>query len=345
MGEYPLHDDLPLVDLHRHLDSTVRPATVLEIARQHGIAMPANTPERLRPLIQIDQPVSSLPEFFERFDLLLRIFVDYDAIYRVARENLEIAISEGIDYVELRFSPLFMATVHHLDPSEITRTICRAVREATDLPIRANLIVIMSRQFGPDGCRSELEAAVACAGQGVVALDLAGDEANYPGQLFVDHFRRARAAGLHTIAHAGEAAGPESVRQAVEGLGAERIGHAVHAVEDPAVMDLLAERGIAVESCLTSNLQTVTVRSLEEHPLPLFLRRGICVTLNTDDPGISAIDLPHEYRLLGRLPLTSEEARQVRLNGTLASFLSPAEKQDLLRECRGAASAPQRDNL
>src|SRR5512136_1016991 len=107
--------DLPLVDLHRHLDSTVRPATVLDLARQHGIALPAATSAGLRPWMQIDRPVATLTEFFQRFDLLLRIFVDYDAIYRVARENLEIAAAEGIDYVELRFSPLFMATVHHLD--------------------------------------------------------------------------------------------------------------------------------------------------------------------------------------------------------------------------------------
>lgn len=341
MDPAPFLDDLPLVDLHRHLDSTVRPATVLELARQHGIPLPADTPEGLRPYMQIDRPVATLPEFFQRFDLLLRILVDYDAIYRVARENLEIAAGEGIDYVELRFSPLFMASVHPLNPTEITHTICRAVREAADLPIRANLIVIMSRQLGPEGCRAEMEAALACAGEGVVALDLAGDEANYPGELFVEHFSRARAAGLHTIAHAGEAAGPESVRQAVEELGAERIGHAVRAAQDPAVVALLAERGIAVESCLTSNLQTLTVRSLQEHPLPLFLRQGICVTLNTDDPGISAIDLPHEYGLLGQLSLTPDEVRQVRLNGTLAAFLSPEEKKALLGR-RSKAPAPQR---
>jgi len=326
--------DIPLVDLHRHLDGTVRPATILELARQHGIALPADTAAELRPFIQIDRPVATLPEFFQRFDLLLRVLVDYDAVYRVARENLEDAWAEGIDYVELRFSPLFMAAVHPLDPLEITRTICRAVREATDLPIQANLIVIMSRQLGPAGCWQELEAALACAGQGVVALDLAGDEANYPGQLFVEHFRRARAAGLHTIAHAGEAAGPESVRQAVEQLGAERIGHAVRAAEDPAVVQLLAERGIAVESCLTSNLQTLTVRSLAEHPLPRFLRHGIRVTLNTDDPGISAIDLPHEYSLLEQLALSPAEVRQVQLNGVLAAFLSPAEKEQLLERRR-----------
>jgi len=334
MDPSPFLDDLPLVDLHRHLDSTVRPATVLEIARRHGIALPADTPEGLRPWMQVDRPVATLPEFFQRFDPMLRIFVDHDAIYRVTRENLEIAAAEGIDYVELRFSPLFMASVHHLNPTMITRTICQAVREATDLPIQANLIVIISRHLGTEGSWAELEAALDCAGKGVVALDLAGDEANYPGELFVEHFRRARAAGLHTIAHAGEAAGPESVRQAVEGLGAERIGHGVRAAEDPTVLDLLAERGIAVESCLTSNVQTQTVPALTAHPLALFLRRGIRATLNTDDPGISAIDLPHEYGLLGQLALTPEEVRQVRLNGVLAAFLSAEERACLIEAKR-----------
>ncbi|MGB9724035.1 MAG: adenosine deaminase [Chloroflexia bacterium] len=327
-------DDLPLVDLHRHLDGNVRLRTIWEVARKKGLPLPAATPEGLRLFIQVSEPIPSLPEFFKRFALLQQTFVDYETVYRIARENLEDAVAEGLDYVELRFSPLFMAEVHHLKPREITRAICQAVSDSTDLPIRANLIVIMSRQFGPLGCQEELEAALAWAGRGVVALDLAGDEAGYPGHLFVEHFRRARAAGLHTIAHAGEASGPESVRQAVEELGAERLGHAVRAAEDPALLDLLAERGIAVESCLTSNLQTLTVRTLAEHPLPRFLRHGIRVTLNTDDPVISGIDLPHEYRLLQEMDLTPEEVRRIRLNGVEAAFLSPEEKLALLEQAR-----------
>ena len=330
MPETMLLDDLPLVDLHRHLDGNVRLETILDVAHQHGLPLPAGTVEGLRPHIQVQEPIPSLPKFFERFALLQQTFVDYATVYRVARENLEDALEEGLDYVELRFSPLFMAAVHHLNPLEIARTICQAVQEATDLPIRANLIVIMSRQFGAEGCRVELEAALALAGRGVVAVDLAGDEAGYPGDFFVKHFQRARSAGLHTTAHAGEAVGPESVRQAVEGLGVERLGHAVRAAEDPALLDLMAERGIAVESCLTSNLQTMTVRSLSEHPLPLFLRKGIRVTLNTDDPVISGIDLPHEYGLLQQgLGLTPQEVRQVRLNGLEAAFLDAGERQDL----------------
>jgi adenosine deaminase len=335
MDEPPFLDDLPLVDLHRHLDGNVRLETILDVAQRHGFALPADTVEGLRPHVQVQAPIPSLPEFFKRFALLQQTFVDCETIYRVTRENLEDAIAEGLDYVELRFSPLFMAAVHGLEPREIARTVCQAIAEATDLPIRANLIVIMSRQFGPAGCVAELKAALELAGRGVVAVDLAGDEAGYPGHLFVEHFRRARAAGLHVTAHAGEAAGPESVRQAVEELGAERLGHAVRAVEDPTLLDLLAQRGVAVESCLTSNLQTLTVRTLAEHPLPLFLRRGIRVTLNTDDPIISGIDLPHEYGLLQRgLGLTAQEVRQVQLNGLEAAFLQPRAKRELLEKAR-----------
>jgi adenosine deaminase len=334
MAEPLPHDDLPLVDLHRHLDGNVRLETVLEVAHRYGLALPADTVEGLRPYVQVQEPIPSLPRFFERFALFQQTFVDYDVVYRVTRENLEDAVAEGLDYVELRFSPLFMAAVHRLDPREIVRAACRAVLEAEDLPIRANLIVILSRQFGPEGALLELEAALVGAGHGVVAVDLAGDEAGYPGRLFVEHFHRARVAGLHTIAHAGEAAGAESVRQAVLELGAERLGHAVRAAEDPALVDLLSERGIAVESCLTSNLQTLTVRSLAEHPLPLFLRRGICVTLNTDDPAISGIDLAHEYRLLSQMGLSGEEIRRIRWNGLQAAFLSQQEKEALLERAR-----------
>ena len=127
-------------------------------------------------------------------------------------------------------------------------------------------------------------------------------------------------------------------------LGAERIGHGVRAAEDPALLDLLAERGIAIESCLTSNVQTRTVPTLAAHPLPLFLRRGIRVTLNTDDPTISGIDLPHEYGLLRReLGLTPEEVRQVRRNGLEAAFLRPDEKQELLARARRRALESRRE--
>ena len=326
-------DDLPLVDLHRHLDGNVRLETVLDIARQRRIRLPADDPEGLRPYVQVQRPVPGLMDFIAKFDLLKEIFVDTEAIERIAYENLEDAVREGIDYIELRFSPAFMGERHGLDPRSVTGAICSALRAAHGrLPVMAKLIVIMSRHLGEERCWDELEAALAYQDQGVVALDLAGDEANYPGARFRRHFERARAAGLHITVHAGESSGPDSVRQAIEELGAERIGHAVHAVEDERVLALIAERGVAIESCPTSNVQTSTVASYAAHPLPLFLRRGLLVTLGSDDPGISAINLPHEYRVArDQLGLASHELRRLQANGVRAAFLSEHEREELLR--------------
>ena len=328
----PIAHDLPLVDLHRHLDGNVRLQTVLELGRLHGVALPADTVEGLRPFVQVQGVAPSLMDFIAKFELLKLAFVDEDAIARIAEENIEDAHREGIAYIELRLSPAFMGERYGLSPERVLRACCRGVRAGTaKWPVRANLIGIMSRHLGEAVCWTELEAAIACMGEGVVAVDLAGDEANFPGSRFVRHFARARAAGLHITVHAGEADGPASVRQAIEQLGAERIGHGVRAIEDKSVMALIAERGIAIESCPTSNVQTSTVPSYAAHPLPQFLRRGLCVTLASDDPGISAIDLPHEYRVArDELGLSPSELRQLQLNGVRAAFLSDAERRALL---------------
>lgn len=333
MRPVPIAPDLPLVDLHRHLDGNVRLETVLDLGRAYGVALPADTVEGLRPYGQVQGVTPSLMDFIAKFDLLKLVFVDEDAIARIAEENIEDAAREGIDYVELRCSPAFMGERYGLASRRVLAAVCRGVRAGlARFPVQARVIGIMSRHLGEAVCWEELEAAIALQSEGVTAIDLAGDEANFPGRRFVRHFQRAREAGLRVTVHAGEAAGPESVRQAIEELGAERIGHAVHAAADPALLDLMAARGIAVESCPTSNVQTSTVPAYAAHPLPLFLRRGLCVTLGSDDPGISAIDLPHEYRVArDELGLNEAELRQLQRNGVQAAFLSPAEKEALLR--------------
>lgn len=331
MDTTPIAPDIPLVDLHRHFDGNVRLATMLDLARQHGLRLPADTVEGLRPYVEVQQTVPGLMDFIGRLDWYREVFVDVAAIERIAYENLEDAVREGVDYVELRFSPYFMGQRHGLDEHAIVGAVCHAVRAARGrLPVQAQLIVIMSRTYGQEACWRELETALAFQGQGVVAVDLAGDEARFPAPLFQRHFDRARAAGLHITVHAGEAAGPESVRQAIELLGAERLGHAVRAIEDEAVMQLIAERQIPIESCPTSNIQTSTVPSYAAHPLPLFLRRGLIATLGSDDPGISAIDLPYEYRVArDQLGLTPAELRQLQANGVRAAFLTDAERAEL----------------
>ena len=269
--------------------------------------------------------------FFEKFEYMIGVLADYEACSRVAYENVEDAYLEEIDYIELRFSPNFMAKPHHLDPSGVVEAIIEGTdRARRNFDVKVNLIGILSRTYGPDQCWKELESLLPYKDQ-LVALDLAGDEVNFPGTLFVDHFKEGRNAGWHITVHAGEEAGPDSIWQAVEELGAERIGHGVSAVQDPVLMRYLAENGIGVETNLTSNLQTRVIDEYSKHPLRIFLEKGILATINTDDPGISDIDLKYEFEFAAeRAGLTKSQKKLAQQNAVKIAFLSEQEKRDLL---------------
>jgi adenosine deaminase len=234
-----------------------------------------------------------------------------------------------------------MAEAHRLEPAGVVEAVVDGVAAARrDLPMRANLIGILSRTYGPEAAWSELAALLGHRDQ-LVAVDLAGDEANWPGTLFIEHINRARAAGLEITIHAGESAGPESIWQALLGLHATRIGHAVSAVQDPALLDHLASQRIGVEASLTSNVQTSTVPDYASHPARQLVEHGILVTLNTDDPGISNIDLRHEYDIAAAAAgLTAPQIRQVQGNALAVAFLTPDEKQTLVsaREAKAVHS-------
>lgn len=323
---------LPLIDLHRHLDGSVRLETILELGRQHNLPLPAWDVEGLRPHVQITEPQPGVMAFIAKFKWMVGVLVDYDACWRIAYENVEDLGREGIHYAELRFSPWFMSEPHHLDPQGVMEAVIDGVRAGvrdTGTPVK--LIGILSRTYGPETAWKELEALLKFRDH-LAAIDLAGDEANFPGELFVAHIRQAREAGLRVTIHAGESAGPHSVRQAVLELGADRLGHAVHAVEDPSLMALLAERGTGIEANLTSNVQTSTVPDYASHPMRQFLQRGLLATLNTDDPGISAITLPYEYEVAAPAAgLTPDEIRQAQRNALQVAFLTDEERQALLR--------------
>lgn len=325
--------DLPFIDLHRHLDGSVRLETILDLGRKHRLPLPAWTVDELRPHVQITEPQPGVMAFIARFKWMVGVLVDYDACYRIAYENVQDVVKEGIDYAELRFSPWFMAEPHHLDPAGVVDAVVEGVKAGCrDFNARVNLIGIISRTYGVDIGWKELNALLTRADD-IVGLDLAGDEANYPAALFQDHFKKGRDAGWHVTVHAGEASGAQSIWDALQLLGAERIGHGVHAVEDLRLMDYLAEYKIGVEVNLTSNLQTQTVGDLTQHPVKKFLAHGIPVSLNTDDPGISNINLRYEYEVAApKANLTREEIRQLQLNALWTSFLTDDEKEALLAE-------------
>ena len=322
--------NIPLVELHRHLDGNIRLSTILELTRQHNIPLPAQDVESLRPYVQVKDPQTGVMAFIRKFKLPLAVLVDGEACRRVAYENVGDAKREGIDYIELRFSPWFMAEKNHLDPFMVVEAVVDGIAAGVRaFGVNVNLIGILSRTYGPEIAFKELEALLSQR-EAITALDLAGDEANFPAEWFTEHFRRARYAGWHVTAHAGEIMGADSIWHALRDLEAERIGHALSAVQDPILMDYLADHRIGVESSLTSNVQTSCVKDFASHPIKTFLEHGICATINTDDPGISDIDLLNEYKIAApQAGLTKQQIHQVQVNALDAAFLSEEEKQTL----------------
>jgi adenosine deaminase len=336
-----IDSQLPLIDLHRHLDGNVRLETILDLGLQYDLPLPARDLENLRPFVQVTDPQPDILAFFAKFQWQTIGMVNPEVCRRIAFENMLDAAREGIAYIELRFSPWFMAAAHKLDPTAVTEAVVEGVRAgAEETGVRANLIGILSRTYGPEMAWQELAALLTCR-DAITALDLAGDEIHFPGDLFIDHFKKARDAGWHITVHAGESAGPESVWQALRELGAERIGHAVHAPADPTLIAHLCQHAIPIESNLTSNVQTSTVASYSDHPMRFFLEQDLCATINTDDPGISAIDLPFEYNIAApRAGLTPPMIRQAQLNALQAAFLSNAEKESLLKKFKRSSEEP-----
>ncbi len=334
--------DLPLIDLHRHLDGNVRLDTIVELGRRFGVELPGRNVEELRPHVEVTGVEPDLVTWLGRLLWMIRVLGDYDACRRIARENVEDAHAEGLDYVELRFSPSYMARPHGLDPVAVTGAVIDGVGEgsaATGLPVK--LIGILSRTYGPEACAVELDALLAHR-EWITALDLAGDEASWPAELFVEHFARGRDAGWEITVHAGEAGGADSVWAAIDRLGATRIGHGVRAIDDPRLLDALAERRIGLEVNLTGNLQTSTVPSLAEHPLRRFLELGLLATINTDNPVVIGFDLRHEYESAASAAgLDPGQIRQAQANALEIAFLTPAEGRRLRELARRPTPPPE----
>lgn len=322
--------NLPLTDLHRHLDGNIRTKTILELGQQFNVKLPADNIEQLTPHVQIVEAEPSLVAFLSKLDWGVAVLGDLDACRRVAYENVEDALNAQIDYAELRFSPYYMAMKHNLPLAGVVEAVVDGVRAGVrDFGIQANLIGIMSRTFGTEACQQELNAILTQKDK-IVAVDLAGDELGQPGDRFISHFKQVRDAGLKVTVHAGEAAGAESMWQAIKELGAERIGHGVKAIHDPRLMDYLVEKRIGIESCLTSNLQTSTVDSLSLHPIKQFLEHGVLACLNTDDPAVEGIELPYEYEVAApQAGLSQAQIRQAQINGLELAFLTEEDKKAL----------------
>lgn len=328
-----IYPDLPLIDLHRHLEGNIRLETILDLGREFNIPVPAQTAEGLRPFACVSGQQPGVMAFLEKFNLPMSVLGSEDACRRIALEAVLDAAAEGIDYLELRFSPLFMAEVHHLDPAGVVAAVVDGIKAGIlQSGIMVKPLGIISRTYGPALAEKELSALLTCA-QDIAGLDLAGDEAHYPAELFTAQFDKAIEAGWKITVHAGEADGPESIWKSIQLLGAQRIGHGLAAIQDNALMDYLFERQIGIECNLTSNVQTSSVADYASHPLRTFLENGLLASINSDDPGISGIDLPYEYNIAAPLAgLSEKQIRQAQLNALESAFLNPKEKVALIQK-------------
>ena len=322
---------LPKVDLHRHLEGSLRLETLAEIAQEHGIDLPSYNIEQLRPYVQFTDEEPGFHRFLEKFKLLRRFYTTREAVRRVAYEAVVDAASDNVKYLELRFSPSALAHAQNFPLPEVVEWVVEAVEQAqAETGVQARLICAVVRHDSYDLAQQVIEVAIAYRNHGVVGVDLTGDEVHYPAAPFVPLFKRAADHGLGITIHAGEAGNAANVREAVETLHAQRIGHGIRSIEDSNVVQLLRQRNVTLEICPTSNLQTGVVDNFGLHPLRDLHVLGVNVTINTDDPSVSDTSLTDEYMVaMMGLGVNLRDLRICTRNSIRAAFLSPEEKQRL----------------
>lgn len=337
---------MPKIDLHRHLEGSLRLGTLLEIAREFGLDIPATSLEGLRPYVQITNDPPDHEAFLSKFEVLRYFYRSPEAVYRLAYEAVADAAADNVRYLELRFSPQALSRVCGFALADVTDWVIEAVERASlDHDIEVGLIVTLVRHDPIDQAREVAKVAFDRSGKGIVGIDLAGNEVKFPPAPFKPIFREAKEIGLGITVHAGEWASALGVRQAIEELYADRIGHGVRAMENSEVLQLVRERNAALEVCLTSNLQTGVVRSLSHHPLVDMLSVGLLATLNTDDPSISNITLTDEYRRATKvLGLSYADLRRMILNAAAAAFLPEDGRRRLVNRFEKLLPVPTHDN-
>jgi adenosine deaminase len=327
---------LPKVELHRHLEGSLRLNTMLEIAGAQGIIVPTSIGS-LSNLVQVQKSEpSTYQNFLAKFSTLRLFYCSPEVIYRVAREVVEDAAKDNVRYLELRFTPLALSRAEHFPLGDVMDWVCEsALKAASEFGLRVGLIVSVNRHESVELAEQVAWLASARLGSGLVGLDLAGNEAEFPAGPFAGIFREAKQSGLKLTIHAGEWGGAANVREALEIFDADRIGHGVRVLEDASTVALARERGTAFEVCVTSNYQTGVMQASLEHPLMKMLKEGINVTLGADDPSISQITLTDEYhRVCEDMELSQSKLKELILAAGKAAFLPDQERQNLIDELK-----------
>ena len=324
---------IPKVGLHEHLDGSLRPATVVELARECGYReLPTEDPETLGRWFFEGADQKQLSKYLEGFRHTIAVLQRAEALERVAYECLADAAAENVVYQELRFAPHFH-TREKLGLDAVMLAVLRGMRRAQEeFGIGFGLIVCALRNEAPELSVKLVELALAYREQGCVGFDLAGEEAGHPAKEHLTAFQLAKRMNFSLTIHAGESFGPESIWQALQYCGAHRIGHGTRLVEDlvvyggkvvkiGALAQYVLDHRIPLEVCLSSNVHTGATAAIATHPFPIFQRLGFRLTLNTDNRLMSSTTLSNEYYLAARtFDLELDDLETLAINGMKSSF-------------------------
>lgn len=328
--EINFYHSLPKVELHRHLEGSLRLDTLLEIARQYDLPIPGR--EDLRPLVQVVQsdPRTS-QNFLSKFETLRNFYRSPEIIRRVTAEAITDAAADNIHYLELRFTPAALSKTANLPIADVMDWVLDGVRATQGVDnISTRLLASVNRHESLELAEQVAQHAVDRLNEGIVGLDLAGDEAHFPAAPFEPIFRAARQSGLKTTIHAGEWGPAANVAEAIDLFMADRIGHGVRVLEDPGVVAAARGSSVPFEVCPTSNFQSGVVSDLSRHPVQKMIDLGLITTINTDDPGISQISLGSEYSLVCEQNGLSLEILKQRVFAASQAAFIPQEEQETL---------------
>ena len=312
-----------VTELHLHLDGSLRPETVWELAKEQGIRLPAESAEEVKYKMEVPEDCRTLEEYLERFDLPLLVLQRADAIERVTYELVEDLAKEGVDYAEIRFAPQLSVNGGLTQDEVVEAAIRGAERGMKTYPeIRVGLILCCMRGADNEALNMQtVETAKKYLGPVVCAVDIAGAEGLFPTENFAPVFAKVREYGIPMTIHAGEAAGPDSMKTALS-FGTKRIGHGVAAINDPELIRRLIDENVTREVCVTSNYHTKVVPAIEMHPIHKLLDEGVHVTVNSDNRTCSRTTLQKEKEVLKeQLGFSDEEIEKMQEYAWEARFL------------------------
>ncbi|MGL5085486.1 MAG: adenosine deaminase, partial [Clostridium sp.] len=313
--------NLPKIELHCHLDGSLRPLTVIEFAKKENIILDSYNCSDVEKLLQVSDECSSLEEYIKRFDLPIKVLQTLENLERAAFELLEDAAFENVKYIEVRFAPI-LHVEKGLSLEEIIGSVVKGVQKAEEkYDIKGNVIISCMRGFGLDHVYECIKAGEKYLGKGVVAIDLAAAEKEGFAQQYIDAMRFAKEKGYRITIHAGETGFGSNVLDAINLLGAERIGHGVFIYNHEEAYKLVKEKGIMLEMCPKSNIDTKAVKDYKDHPIYKYYKDNIKVSISTDNRTVSNVTLTTETsNIMKSFNLDINEYKVIYINSVETAF-------------------------